>query len=446
MVVLAACYHPSPAVGLPCSASGECPQGQLCDLAASPPTCVAISGDAGADSDAPADVALGCADSSDCTQDTASICDLSTRVCRGCVADAECSGACTEYDGRCVVSGQVIFLSATGVDGGNCTANMPCRSLAFGLTQITANRRVIRVGDGNYAAAAGSVTLSISNTGGRIVVSGTDRAAAGAELTALTNGVTNPVVVDTGDRTDVVLEGLTIKGGPNDGVRSDAALLLSRVEITDNNGRGVSSNAQDGETVRVWDSRIAGNDNEGINAQNGPFELLRTVVVRNVRGGVVLERTAATIVGSMIVANGGTGSGVGGLSLKNLGVNVQTLAFITLANNLASGSNVAGVDSEGPVAISSSIMADNTNGTPGAPQVSAGVTATYSLFSGAPLVGTGNLVAAPGFVDPVLDDYHLRATSAARDAADPAATVRLDLDGDPRPLGNGFDIGADEAP
>jgi len=405
-----------------------------------------MTGDAGADPDAPVDAALDCVGPSDCTQDTEPVCDPFAHVCRGCVADTECSGACAEYDGRCVPSGMVIYIAATGVDGGGCTASAPCRSFAFGLSQVTANRRMIRVGDGSYAASAGSVTLSISNTAGRIVVSGTDRSSAGAELTAMSNGVTNPAVVQTGNNTDVVIEGITIRSGQNDGVRSDGALLLSRVDIRDNNGRGVSSNPTNQAALRIWDSRIATNDNRGVVAQKGPFELLRTVVIRNSEGGVEIQECASTIVGSMIVRNGGTGANFGGLMLRNLAQLPQTIAFVTIANNQASGANIAGLDVDSIVAISSSIVTDNTNANLGAPQLSAECSATYSLFSGAAPIGTGNVGAAPGFVNPLLDDFHLRSTSAARDAADPAATVRIDLDGDPRPLGNGFDIGADEVP
>jgi hypothetical protein len=46
---LVACYQPSPATGLPCSPTGECPEGQTCDLGAM--TCGGAGGpvDAGAD-------------------------------------------------------------------------------------------------------------------------------------------------------------------------------------------------------------------------------------------------------------------------------------------------------------------------------------------------------------------------------------------------------------
>ncbi len=52
-----------------------------------------------------------------------------------------------------------------------------------------------------------------------------------------------------------------------------------------------------------------------------------------------------------------------------------------------------------------------------------------------------------GTADPLFDTdgYHLRMSSAAIDKALASALPR-DVDGDPRPYGNGFDIGADEAP
>jgi hypothetical protein len=40
LALLAACYQPAFAPGLPCASNGECPSSQLCDYAATPPTCV----------------------------------------------------------------------------------------------------------------------------------------------------------------------------------------------------------------------------------------------------------------------------------------------------------------------------------------------------------------------------------------------------------------------
>ena len=128
-LLLVGCYHVAPAVGLPCSESGQCPAEQICDFGATPPTCASMLADGGLDPDAP-DATLGCVNGGGCTAATQPICDPVDHVCRGCVADSECSGACSEFDGQCVPSGQAIYLSSIGTDGGNCTETAPCKTLA----------------------------------------------------------------------------------------------------------------------------------------------------------------------------------------------------------------------------------------------------------------------------------------------------------------------------
>ena len=57
----------------------------------------------------------------------------------------------------------------------------------------------------------------------------------------------------------------------------------------------------------------------------------------------------------------------------------------------------------------------------------------------------GNLWGDPAFEDPAAGDYHIRSGSAAIDAGVDAG-VSQDIDGDPRPMGSGNDLGADELP
>ena len=59
------------------------------------------------------------------------------------------------------------------------------------------------------------------------------------------------------------------------------------------------------------------------------------------------------------------------------------------------------------------------------------------------VVGTNPVYGDPAFLAPDGGNYHIRADSAARNAGVDAA-VTTDIDGDPRPVGAGYDIGADE--
>lgn len=63
--------------------------------------------------------------------------------------------------------------------------------------------------------------------------------------------------------------------------------------------------------------------------------------------------------------------------------------------------------------------------------------------AGAIITGTVNLWDNPGFRGADNNDYHITPDSAAIDAG-VGAGVTVDLDGDPRPAGDGYDIGADE--
>jgi hypothetical protein len=91
--------------------------------------------------------------------------------------------------------------------------------------------------------------------------------------------------------------------------------------------------------------------------------------------------------------------------------------------------------------MNSNIIVNNT----GPAQVSGGnCPSTYSDIGPGAVPGTGNLSSDPLFVDPARNNFHLQLASPARDAADPAATLAVDFDGDARPQGARRDMGADE--
>jgi hypothetical protein len=67
---------------------------------------------------------------------------------------------------------------------------------------------------------------------------------------------------------------------------------------------------------------------------------------------------------------------------------------------------------------------------------------SISLITASRLAYTSS-IGNPRFIDPLHDDYHLRFGSAAINRGIDAG-VYTDLDGNPRPSGAGFDIGAYE--
>jgi uncharacterized repeat protein (TIGR01451 family) len=182
----------------------------------------------------------------------------------------------------------------------------------------------------------------------------------------------------------------------------------------------------------------------------GNAALSRVWVLNNMAnqqgGGLRLDLSDATLANT-IVADNQAGRG-GGLSVERSSVQ---LLHTTITRNSSSvdGSGVYVTDASGTssiVAITNTILASHTVGL----TVATGNTATlngvlwYSNTTNSG--GDGNIAitheytGGPAFA---ADGYHLTAGSAAIDRGVNAG-VSDDIDGDPRPLRCGFDIGADE--
>ena len=440
IALLVGCYHPREVAGVPCAANGECPSGQSCDFTRSPPICIGPGGGDGGFDTIQMDAPLACVDNTACSA-ADPICDGTTHTCRGCVADTECApGVCTEYNGECVVEELVVFVSPPPVgDNANpCTAAAPCATLDYALSQVTAARRVIRVGDGTYMRS-GSSQINVSS--GFVVYSG-ERLdyVGGATIKATSTSTANPPVAQINQGATVVIEGVSLSGN-NDAVRYGGALTLSHVDIEGTNGDGITTNNTNNATsLSVLACRIANNKDTGISVQNGSVYVDRTIVYKNANDGLdISQPTSATIVNSIVAGN--TGFGVRFMAAKN-GV-VPLVEFSTIAQNTQSpGVNC---DNSGKVTVYESIVYGN--GANAAPSLCSMASATYSLFSDVPIPpGIGNVGGDPAFVDAVNGDFHIGATSAARSQGDQQhATLAHDFDGEARPQ-NIYDIGADEIP
>jgi len=168
-------------------------------------------------------------------------------------------------------------------------------------------------------------------------------------------------------------------------------------------------------------------------------------------GGLHLSDSTATLANNVIADNRVEVAG-GGLYVERSAIR---LLHSTIARNGGGdGSGVYITGTASSVAMTNTILVSHTVGI----TVAAGNTATLTATlwgtgawanladwggKGAMFTGTINLWGAPDFVDPGAGDYHIGPDSAARDAGVPAG-VTSDMDGDPRPIGTGYDVGADE--
>jgi PKD repeat protein len=171
-------------------------------------------------------------------------------------------------------------------------------------------------------------------------------------------------------------------------------------------------------------------------------------------GGVHLFHGDATLT-NVVIAGNHANVLAGGLYIR--GSSPRLLHTTITRNTGGDGSGVLVTDEGGvfsTVALTNTILVSQTVGI----TVSAG----SSAYLEATLWGTGpwengddwagegtidigaiNLWGLPAFEDASSGDYHITAASSALDAGINAG-IATDMDGDPRPMGDGYDIGADE--
>jgi hypothetical protein len=357
-----------------------------------------------------------CADANDCAG-TKPICDANR--CRACKLDSDCpTGACGD-DGACAMENTIVYVHPAGDDSGNCIRSSPCRTLTFAVSRTTAVRNHIVLAPGGYTDR---VLVEPHHTpaarlyfhGADAVISLPVQAVETYVLTLYVPATIRGLEFRSSDgsgslnlfASSNVLERVKVRGGYYGIETGPGAAVLRDVLIEDS---GLALRSSPGGHLDV-DGLIIGRGGTGIIASGSTIDIKNALIYRT-------ANHAADVTG----ANG-------------------VLSFVTIAYaGAGDGTGPRAVRCSPGVTVRSSILwAPGTGGR--APIDDCTLVSTIA----GPVSVAGGMNLDPGFVDANNDDFHLKQSSPARDLVDIGPAT--DFEGDPRPRGARYDIGADEAP
>jgi hypothetical protein len=191
---------------------------------------------------------------------------------------------------------------------------------------------------------------------------------------------------------------------------------------------------------------------------SGPFGVASALFftnTANTAGGMGVNSGANGTIDNSLFARNVVTFADGGAALRLLSINQVFLTHNTIVGTNQAGRAAVHMQSAGDYFLSANLIANHARGLV---QFGSAPTSTVSTDSNLfysvtipyidainPILGKGtNITGTAAFRDPANDDYHLSPLSDAVDAA-PSFGLSEDFEGDPRPLGNSFDIGFDEA-
>lgn len=369
----------------------------------------------------------------ECRADVASDCAVPTPICddgtcRSCRPGDCASGICDADRGTCIADTDVAWVAKNGQDTGTCTRSQPCLTIGRAINQLGKRPWLHVAASGEpYAETAATPGAGVQISGKTLTILG-----AGATLTTTRNGDAALLIEGAAN---VVVDGLRIADAG--GTSGDGILCRN------------TGTAEPTLTLRA--TTIETNGGRGINATSCTLNIERSKISSNAQGGASLSSSTFRIRGTFITGNG-NGTGVqatdfGGLRATAAGP-TSVLEFTTIAGNAARSAFVSGAicTSTGttPVRLANNIIFGNT---PGSAQTSGvGCSFAYSVIGPEPQDGDHIINADPRFENADQGNYHIKAGSPAIGAADPAATLAVDFDGEARPMpaNTRADVGADE--
>ncbi len=400
------CMANAPVCNITTDVCDPCTDSSQCTRFADSPVCESTSGSC-----------VGCVDASDCAG-TRPICDMN--ACRACRADTECpSGACGT-DGACVPENDVLYLSATGTNAGTCSRAQPCKSLAYGVGQAGGSRTHIVLSPGSYS----ETNISISSQ---------------------TTAATSIQIHGHG-------AGFSQLSGEGSIIGTVLPLLVRDLEF----------------------SSLIGGGGEGLNLAGGGGHRIENVTVRGGNNGLVVMTGVAVrnlhaidCRAGILLAGGSLDLDGGVFERGQFAITTFAVSSATISNVLAWGAEQLAFDFSSVQGVASFVtVADSGTNSGAGPRAVAcsqdfvirssiiwapgstarvpvdGCSLVSTIAGPTPVAGASN--DDPRFVNAGAHDYHLAGNSPAKDAVDTGPAT--DFEGDARPRGIRFDIGADEAP
>lgn len=381
-----------------------------CAAYATTPLCNAASG-----------ACVACLDDAQCSGVTP-VCDLTTSACRGCTLDAECaSGACDE-NGSCVPEANILYIALSGPFDPACTRTQPCAwgiSLEQSLSQ-TRNHVVFENGlhTGNNLTIIGATAPTRTYLHGHGAV--------------LQQNVSSPRVFLDAARS-VTARDLTFGANTEVSFRNGDSVFHS-VKFVGANFVRVTSGK-----LTADDLLVRGNSNpEGAVLVQAAGELEVSVgMIDDVNIGIAATEAGARVTLENVMVKNARGLG---LKLDLASGSVRSSTIARTGTNLSAAP--CAVSCSNLLSVSSSIIWQPMCG--GVVRDAVGsCPITSSIISNA-FVPAGSSNTNPLFVNEALADLHLSPMSPAKDAV--SSGPMFDFEGDPRPRGAAFDIGADEVP